>query len=93
MRLNGPRRMSVFLPPLTTRDRRDEFLKPEAEQDGISALKNMHNVDGNVIILKNREPVWWDETGSYVLNFNGRVSLSSVKNFQLVHPRDRTAPN
>ena len=29
------------------------------------------------------------ETQSYVLNFNGRVTLASVKNFQIVHDNDR----
>ena len=28
------------------------------------------------------------ETGSFVLNFNGRVTLASVKNFQVVHDND-----
>lgn len=28
------------------------------------------------------------ETQSYVLNFNGRVTLASVKNFQIVHDND-----
>lgn len=27
--------------------------------------------------------------GAYVLNFYGRVTMASVKNFQLVHPDDR----
>lgn len=30
------------------------------------------------------------EVGAYVLNFNGRVTMASVKNFQLVDPDDRT---
>ena len=30
------------------------------------------------------------ETNSYVLNFHGRVTQPSVKNFQLTHPDDRT---
>ena len=28
------------------------------------------------------------ETQSFVLNFGGRVTLPSVKNFQIVHPQD-----
>lgn len=28
------------------------------------------------------------ETQSYVLNFRGRVTVASVKNFQLVHDND-----
>ncbi|KAG9350249.1 hypothetical protein JZ751_026603 [Albula glossodonta] len=33
-----------------------------------------------------RSPTWNDQTQSYVLNFHGRVTQASVKNFQIVHP-------
>ncbi|RYY81459.1 hypothetical protein EON63_15360 [archaeon] len=29
--------------------------------------------------------------GAYVLNFNGRVTMASVKNFQLVDPEEQNA--
>ena len=32
------------------------------------------------------------ETQSYVLNFHGRVTQASVKNFQVVHDDDRKSP-
>jgi len=38
--------------------------------------------------LMNKPPNWSDEVGAYVLNFNGRVTMASVKNFQLVSPDD-----
>ncbi|EQB59810.1 tubby protein [Vairimorpha apis BRL 01] len=38
----------------------------------------------------NKEPFYNHETNSYSLNFNGRVTIPSVKNFQLVHPSDKT---
>ena len=35
--------------------------------------------------------VWCDvDTQSYVLNFHGRVTQASVKNFQIVHNTDGT---
>ena len=37
-------------------------------------------------LLENKEPTY--ENGNYRLNFAGRVSLPSVKNFQLVSPED-----
>lgn len=37
-----------------------------------------------VMMLKNKTPIWNEETQSYVLNFHGRVTQASVKNFQLV---------
>ena len=42
----------------------------------------------NLLELHNKTPVWNDETQSYVLNFHGRVTQASVKNFQLVHDDD-----
>lgn len=45
------------------------------------------NLD-NIVELHNKTPVWNEETQSYVLNFHGRVTQASVKNFQLVHDSD-----
>lgn len=42
----------------------------------------------NLLELHNKTPVWNDDTQSYVLNFHGRVTQASVKNFQLVHNDD-----
>ena len=41
-----------------------------------------------LIELQNKTPVWNDDTQSYVLNFHGRVTQASVKNFQIVHEDD-----
>ncbi|KAI2511511.1 hypothetical protein MHU86_2947 [Fragilaria crotonensis] len=56
---------------------------------------NNNNEDGNLddngdfglLALQNRPPWWNVELGAFVLNFGGRVSVASVKNFQLC---DRT---
>lgn len=39
--------------------------------------------DFGLVALQNRPPWWNVELGSFVLNFGGRVSVASVKNFQL----------
>lgn len=39
--------------------------------------------------MVNKPPKWNDAVGAYVLNFNGRVTMASVKNFQLVNPEDQ----
>ena len=36
----------------------------------------------------NKYPRWNASVGAYVLNFNGRVTMASVKNFQLVDPEE-----
>ena len=41
-----------------------------------------------LVQVHNKTPVWNDETQSYVLNFHGRVTQASVKNFQIVHDSD-----
>ncbi|KAG5860044.1 putative Tub-like protein [Encephalitozoon hellem] len=42
------------------------------------------------VVMKNKEPYYNVETNSYSLNFNGRVTTPSVKNFQLIHPLEPT---
>lgn len=42
----------------------------------------------NLIELHNKTPTWNDDTASHVLNFNGRVTQASIKNFQIVHSKD-----
>lgn len=53
-------------------------------------IKNLYKNGkfNNLIVLHNKKPIFCVETNSYVLNFNGRVTLPSVKNFQLIHPMD-----
>ena len=38
----------------------------------------------NITMLQNKSPSWNEHVHAYVLNFNGRVTQASVKNFQLV---------
>ncbi|CAM2110128.1 unnamed protein product [Caretta caretta] len=42
----------------------------------------------NLLVLQNKVPAWNEETQSYVLNFHGRVTQASVKNFQIVPDHD-----
>ncbi|KAG7363414.1 Tub family protein [Nitzschia inconspicua] len=45
--------------------------------------------DYGLLALQNRPPWWNVELGSFVLNFGGRVSVASVKNFQLCDRNDQ----
>lgn len=58
------------------------------EQESLLSRWQNHSLD-NLIELHNKAPVWNDDTQSYVLNFHGRVTQASVKNFQIVHDNDR----
>jgi hypothetical protein len=64
------------------------------EQNNTNEETNAANEDGymppddfGLLALQNRPPWWNIELGAFVLNFGGRVSVASVKNFQLC---DRT---
>ncbi|KAF9763346.1 Tubby-related protein 3 [Nosema granulosis] len=54
--------------------------------------KNVDGVDISKypIVMRNKDPFYNVDTNSYSLNFNGRVTTPSVKNFQLIHPLDPT---
>lgn len=54
--------------------------EPSVDEDGD---------DFGLLVLHNRPPWWNEDLGAFVLNFGGRVSIASVKNFQLCHRNDR----
>lgn len=58
------------------------------ECDGL-LIRHQNRRMENLIELHNKTPVWNEETASHVLNFNGRVTQASIKNFQIVHSKDR----
>lgn len=55
--------------------------------DDISADMRNKN-DEKLAFLSNKTPRWNESTQSHCLNFGGRVSLPSIKNFQLVSDND-----
>jgi Tub family len=56
---------------------------PPNEDDTSEAGDGSVDSDFGLLALQNRPPWWNVELGSFVLNFGGRVSVASVKNFQL----------
>jgi len=82
----GPRKMSVLLPRLQDSGVPVEFRPPHSGPALLQAFK-----DGDltkITVLTNRAPKWNEQVGAYVLNFNGRVTMASVKNFQLIQEND-----
>jgi hypothetical protein len=62
----------------------------EANQDtNLDSAANAATEDFGLLALQNRPPWWNIELGSFVLNFGGRVSVASVKNFQLCDRNDQ----
>lgn len=78
----GPRKMQVALPPV---DEEGQIQHTSGDNDLIRRIKD-HEYLNNSVYLINKPPRWNDQVGAYVLNFQGRVTMASVKNFQLVDP-------
>ena len=62
----------VILPQLGQDGERPE-LHPVGENDGLIERYSSGNLAG-LMEMRNKQPVWSNETESYVLNFNGRVT-------------------
>lgn len=84
--IKGPRRMTVIVPGMS-KDNERVPLRPRNECDGLLIRFQNRRME-NLIELHNKTPVWNEETASHVLNFNGRVTQASIKNFQIVHNKD-----
>uniref|UniRef100_A0A8C6SD40 Tubby-like protein n=1 Tax=Neogobius melanostomus TaxID=47308 RepID=A0A8C6SD40_9GOBI len=82
----GPRKMTVVIPGMNMSFERMP-VRPQSEQESLLSRWQNHSTE-NLIELHNKAPVWNDDTQSYVLNFHGRVTQASVKNFQIVHDND-----
>ncbi|XP_039295421.1 protein king tubby [Nilaparvata lugens] len=82
----GPRKMTVILPGMTQDCQRVQ-ITPIDDTESLLECWRAKNMD-NLVELHNKTPAWNDDTQSYVLNFHGRVTQASVKNFQIVHDSD-----
>eukprot|EP00108_Taenia_solium_P006977 TsM_000986200 transcript=TsM_000986200 gene=TsM_000986200 len=83
----GPRRMTVLLPPVV------EPVDPKANYElskHATGSPETRSAFSGVMELHNKKPMWNEETQSYVLNFHGRVTQASVKNFQLIDNSDES---
>jgi len=76
----GPRKMHVLV-PTPTEDSPKVFQPPYSP----GVIKSFQEGNLNeLMVMANRAPKWNEQVGAYVLNFNGRVTMASVKNFQLI---------
>lgn len=83
----GPRKMQVAIPAV---DEENVILASQqsksGEEDMLQRMKGNNHKDLSYLI--NKPPRWNEQVGAYVLNFSGRVTMASVKNFQLVDPNE-----
>lgn len=76
-----PREMTVGVPLQSIEDNTEGFTN-----DIMAEMNNKNS--SKLMFLHNKTPRWNEATQSHCLNFGGRVSLPSIKNFQLVSERD-----
>ncbi|XP_070414265.1 tubby-related protein 2 isoform X3 [Equus przewalskii] len=82
----GPRKMTVIIPGIDAQNQRIS-IQPQNEQESLLS-RLQRGASRGLVLLQNKAPSWSDESGAYVLDFHGRVTRASVKNFQIVHPDD-----
>lgn len=75
---------------LCTVQSRSEPENVEDEPDPQKMLKEESR--GGSVVLKNKAPRWHEHLQCWCLNFHGRVTVASVKNFQLVAAADPSQP-
>lgn len=83
LKSRGPRRMHSTL------------LCPEGETPSEYDPKKPEKatmIASSSIVLKNKAPRWHEHLQCWCLNFHGRVTVASVKNFQLVAAADPNQP-
>lgn len=81
----GPRKMSVVIPAMDQMQKAMEF-KPLRESDTMQERIKLDRMD-DLIGMENKKPDWSEKSQTYELKFGGRVTMASVKNFQIVHPK------
>ncbi|KAI7844912.1 hypothetical protein COHA_001560 [Chlorella ohadii] len=79
----GPRKMTVVLPKLDAAGQRPLAVSPRGEHDSLLGQYKAYSLS-SCVVLRNKPPRWNQGLGAYCLNFGGRVTQASVKNFQLV---------
>ncbi|CAL9105731.1 unnamed protein product [Musa textilis] len=75
LKTRGPRRMLCTLQCPAENSHKVHQKMPRADASGS---------DAGSVVLKNKAPRWHEHLKCWCLNFHGRVTVASVKNFQLV---------
>jgi hypothetical protein len=76
-----PREMAVAIPA----EKLSED-SPDRTKDIIEDIR-IRNTD-KLLFMRNKPPRWNEATQTHCLNFGGRVTMPSIKNFQLITDND-----
>ncbi|KAH7352130.1 hypothetical protein KP509_19G031400 [Ceratopteris richardii] len=82
--LRGPRNITAIIPAFNSDDKPYVFYP---ESHGLPSILHRYKTGYDhekMIIMKSKVPQWNKELRSYCLNFHGRATHASIKNFQLV---------
>jgi len=79
--MGGPRKFGCFLPSLNPKN--IHSITETSTSKGIQEKYRSGNLS-DIQVLVNRTPKWNASIGGWMLNFKGRVTRASVKNFQLI---------
>jgi hypothetical protein len=95
LKSRGPRRMvSTLRCPSPSPSSSSAGLSSDQKPCDVTKIMKKPNKDGSSLtILKNKAPRWHEHLQCWCLNFHGRVTVASVKNFQLVATVDQSQPS
>lgn len=88
----GPRKMRVVIPDVDENGVSSKVVRPMSRQDRLVTRLSSGDLK-DLMKFSNREPVFREDLGAYCLDFGGRVSMASVKNFQLINTEDPSMGN
>jgi tubby-related protein 1 len=87
----GPRKIKACIAKLDDENKATKVWQPTNEDDDkmVSVFKDEKLSQRDLMSFVNKAPSWNKEIKAYALNFSGRVTMASVKNFQLINESDR----
>ena len=65
---------------------------PDSKSPDCHKVKDKDYAAAGYSVLKNKAPRWHEHLQCWCLNFHGRVTVASVKNFQLAATVDQSQP-
>ncbi|DAZ98962.1 TPA: hypothetical protein N0F65_000494 [Lagenidium giganteum] len=80
----GPGKLNVRIPTVQEGGAGSKWKDPDLERGGPQARKVLNDhIRSNSLFLRNKRPQFDAKSGGHVLDFQGRVTMASIKNFQI----------
>ena len=88
--VKGPRKMKACFSKVDDDGNPVKVWQPSNTSDEkmVTCFKKETSNINKLECMENKPPSWNEEVGAYVLSFDGRVTMASVKNFQLCRQGD-----